>query len=72
MQRGLTIPLRRFFLITAILVIIVASLSSWSCSPGTDSEPVESIRLGTVLLEPSVPIFVAQERNFFWENKLDG
>jgi len=52
-------------------ILLMMVFSSWSCSPESDSGPTESIRLGTVLLEPSVPIFVAQEHNFFSENKLD-
>jgi len=55
--------------LVGLLLMMVFSL--WSCSPESDSGPTESIRLGTVLLEPSVPIFVAQERNFLSENKLD-
>jgi NitT/TauT family transport system substrate-binding protein len=51
-------------------ILLMTVFSSWSCSPGSDSGPPESIRLGTVLLEPSVPIFVAQERNFFSKNNL--
>jgi NitT/TauT family transport system substrate-binding protein len=57
------------FRILLLLLLTLFSLSS--CFQESNSGPMESIRLGTVLLEPSVPIFVAQERNFFSVNNLD-
>jgi NitT/TauT family transport system substrate-binding protein len=43
----------------------------WSSLTGGCSGPVESIRFGTSLLEPCIPVFVAQDRQFFAANGLD-
>jgi ABC-type nitrate/sulfonate/bicarbonate transport system substrate-binding protein len=48
-----------------------AYVSSWSCSPGNYSGPVASIRFGTSLLEPCIPIFIAEDRQYFAGNGLN-
>lgn len=63
--------LRKLTFIVVILVGISAvAFGSWSCQAGY-SGPVESITLGTVLLEPTAPIIVAEEQHFFTQNGLD-
>jgi ABC-type nitrate/sulfonate/bicarbonate transport system substrate-binding protein len=53
-----------------VLIGIVVVIFGLSCSPGAYSGPVESITLGTVLQEPSIPIFVAEDQQFFAQNGL--
>ena len=48
----------------------VIAFGLWSRSPEGDSGPVGSIKLGTVLLEPSTLIFVAEEQHLFSRNGL--
>ena len=61
----------RFAKIVVVLAVFCAvTLVAGSCSSGGDSGAVESIRFGTVLLEPSLPLFVAETQGFFVENGL--
>ncbi len=61
----------RFVKITVVFVVLCAvTFAAASCSPGGDSGTVESITFGTVLLEPSLPLFVAENQGFFVENGL--
>jgi NitT/TauT family transport system substrate-binding protein len=59
------------FVFVILAGIPLSAFVSSSCSPGGNSGSEESVRLGTVLLEPSVPIFVAEEQSFFSKNDLD-
>jgi NitT/TauT family transport system substrate-binding protein len=64
-------PLRKLTFVVVILVGISAvAFGSWSCHREY-SGPAESITLGTVLLEPTAPIFVAEEQHLFTQNGLD-
>ena len=51
--------------------LLVVALVAGSCSPAGYSDPMESIAFGTVLLEPSLPLFVAESQDFFVQNGLD-
>jgi len=63
---------KRFTPTTIILVIILTLVyGSVSCSPRGYSGPLESLTLGTVLLEPSGLIFVAEDQHLFTENGLE-
>jgi NitT/TauT family transport system substrate-binding protein len=58
--------------IAVVLVLLfIAIFAVGSCSPRGDAGPVESITFGTVLLEPSLPLFVAEDQGFFVQNGLD-
>jgi NitT/TauT family transport system substrate-binding protein len=59
------------FKVIIVLIGIVAVIFGSSCSPGGYSGPVESITLGTVLQEGSIPIFVAENQQFFTSNGLN-
>lgn len=59
------------FLIIIPLIAVIAVFGCWSCSHVSYSGPVESITLGTVLLEPATPIIIAEEKQFFTQNGLD-
>jgi len=48
--------------------LFMAMFTIVSCSPREDSE---SITFGTVMLEPSLPLFVAEHQGFFVQNGLD-
>jgi NitT/TauT family transport system substrate-binding protein len=50
-----------FFILSGFLIMIPDSLS---CSK-TCSAPIESVRFGTSLLEPCIPLFVAEDRRCF-------
>lgn len=54
-----------------LVVLFVVTFVTGSCSPGGYSGPVESITFGTVLLEPSLPLFVAENQEFFVRNGLN-
>jgi ABC-type nitrate/sulfonate/bicarbonate transport system substrate-binding protein len=54
-----------------ILVGVITICSGPSCSSKSYSGPVESITLGMALQEPSIPVFVAADRQFFTHNGLD-
>jgi len=54
-----------------LVVLFVLTFITGSCSPGGYSGPVESITFGTVLLEPSLPLFVAENQDFFLRNGLN-
>jgi NitT/TauT family transport system substrate-binding protein len=51
------------------LTLVLSLLSL--CSAGGCSGRVESIRFGTSLLEPCIPVFIAEERQYFAGNSLD-
>jgi ABC-type nitrate/sulfonate/bicarbonate transport system substrate-binding protein len=59
-------------MLTALSVIVLSAVSicSWSCYPAGDSAPA-SIRVGTSLLEPCIPILIAAERQYFAQNGLN-
>ena len=62
---------KRLFTVTGLVVIILALvLGAMSCRSGYTAEP-EPITFGTVLLEPSLPLFVAENQNLFVRNGLD-
>jgi ABC-type nitrate/sulfonate/bicarbonate transport system substrate-binding protein len=62
---------KRLFTVTGLVVIILAMvLGAMSCRSGYTAEP-EPITFGTVLLEPSLPLFVAEDQNLFVRNGLD-
>jgi len=57
----------------SLIIALIASLTvftSLSCRGGY-SGPAEPITIGTVLLEPTAPIIVAEEKQFFAHNGLD-
>ncbi len=71
MEHGLQ-PLKRFGLVSlATIAILAIVLSSWSCSRGSYSGPLESITLGAPLLEGALPLFIAQDLGFFTQNGLN-
>lgn len=74
-ERILKTPLLMIRVPTKIAVVLVVSLVATiigeSCSPREYSGPVESITFGTVKLEPSLPLFVAENQGFFVQNGLD-
>jgi NitT/TauT family transport system substrate-binding protein len=58
--------------ITVVRVMLfIAILIAGSCSPRDDASPMESISFGTVLLEPSLPLFVAEDQGLFVQNGLN-
>jgi len=57
--------------IVVSLLLLATAYGSVSCSPGGNSESSESITLGTVLLEPSTLIFIAEAQGLFTQNDLD-
>lgn len=63
--------IRVFSVIITSIVTLVVILASWSCSQRGYQGPVESITIGTVLLEPSAPIIIAQQERFFTQNGLN-
>lgn len=54
-----------------LVVLFIATFFVGSCSRKEDPGAVESITFGTVLLEPSLPLFVAEDQGFFVQNGLD-
>jgi NitT/TauT family transport system substrate-binding protein len=54
----------------AIVSILVLAGALVSCSREDTPKKTESIRLGTVLLEPSLPVFIAESQGFFRKNGL--
>jgi len=54
-----------------LMVLFILTLALGSCSAGDFSGSVESISFGTVLLEPSLPLFVAENQDFFGQNGLN-
>jgi NitT/TauT family transport system substrate-binding protein len=69
--RSHTHKLRVFFLSPVAFIAVAAVFSPWSCTPETFSAPMASITIGTVQLEPSAPIIIADEKQFFTENGLN-
>jgi NitT/TauT family transport system substrate-binding protein len=62
---------KRLFPATGLVVILLAMvLGAISCRSGNTADP-EPITFGTVLLEPSLPLFVAENQSFFVRNGLD-
>ena len=62
--------IRSFKPVIIFFAIIIAAGGFLSCSPGGYSGPAESITLGTVLQEGSIPLFVAENQQFFANNGL--
>ena len=60
----------RFFLTTTVLVALVISFGSWSCSKSDDSGKVESINFGTVPTAATTLIYIAEDQHFFAANRL--
>lgn len=54
-----------------LIIFLLVAFGSGSCLPGGYSGPMESLTLGTVLLEPSGLIFVAEDQHLFTENGLN-
>ena len=51
-------------IVVVLVVLFLGTFATGSCSTGGYSDPVESITFGTVLLEPSLPLFVAENQFF--------
>jgi ABC-type nitrate/sulfonate/bicarbonate transport system substrate-binding protein len=62
--------IRRFKSILVLIGIIVLIFGSLSCQ-GRYSGPMESMTIGAQLLESSIPLFIAQDQEFFRQNGLD-
>jgi NitT/TauT family transport system substrate-binding protein len=70
-MQNLSIALKRIVLMGITLFCVLATVfGSWSCRQGYSGEN-ESITLGTVLQESSIPIFIAEDRQFFAYNGLN-
>lgn len=65
----------RFRWLTGFICIITFALLlpafGASCAPGGYSGPAESITLGTVLFETAIPVFIAEDQQFFTRNGLN-
>jgi ABC-type nitrate/sulfonate/bicarbonate transport system substrate-binding protein len=57
--------------VAVLVVLLVVTFMAGSCSLGSYTVAVESIAFGTVLLEPSLPLFVAESQGFFVQNRLN-
>jgi len=54
-----------------LVLLLLTVLVFWSCSRDDYSGKVDSITLGTQLLEPGVPVLIAEDRQYFGRNGLD-
>ncbi len=61
---------KRFMVALAVLAALSSGFGTLSCSRGY-SGPAESLTVGSVLLEPSALLFVAEAQDFFSQNGLD-
>ena len=60
-----------FVILGVVIVALAVGLIARLRVPGGYSGPMESITLGTELLESSIPIFVAEDQKFFTHNGLN-
>ncbi len=58
---------RAFIIIIPIIAALLPAFGSLSCSQGY-SGPPETITLGMQIGEAAIPIFIAQDREFFTQN----
>jgi NitT/TauT family transport system substrate-binding protein len=63
-------PTKRSFLITALFTALLMVFGSWSCSKGDYSGKVETVVIGATPIELNALIYVAGERRFFNNNRV--
>ena len=69
-----TLALKRFIIfavVTVFVIMLALSLFVYINSQKPYTGNVESITVSTILLEPSISVFVADEQNFFAQNGLN-
>jgi NitT/TauT family transport system substrate-binding protein len=71
LKRHSLLPGRSITIAVVLVLWLAVSSIAGACSARSYPGPVESITFGTVLLEPSLPLFVAEDQDFFLQNGLN-